>query len=274
MLSRIIYLLVVMLIASPISILAQQKDDAPSAEVLTLEEAISLALHDNRQVKNAQLSIGKAGDEMAAARTLRLPSLYAYSVVSQQFMKHDPGANSSEANVVPGVGPFFSLGTTREPTAIFAGQILQPLTQLHRIRLEIRQAGLAREVEGEKLRQAQQATINQVKQTYYRILQNQNALDSLLEAIKYYRELDRVTVDNVTQQVSLKADSLEVKTRLAKAEYEALNQTNQLATEKEQLNSLLGRDVRAEFRVAAVADASDFDADVALARSRALDQRP
>ncbi|HEX3144374.1 MAG TPA: TolC family protein, partial [Pyrinomonadaceae bacterium] len=154
MLSRVIYLLVVVLIASQVSIVAQQKDDAPSAEVLTLEDAISLALHDNRQVKNAQLSIGKAGDEVAAARTHRLPSLYAYSVVSQQFIKHDPGANSSEANVVPGVGPFFSIGTTREPTAIFAGQILQPLTQLHRIHLEIRQAGLAREVESEKLRQA------------------------------------------------------------------------------------------------------------------------
>ena len=64
-----------------------------------------------------------------------------------------------------------------------------------------------------------------------------------------------MTVDNVAQQVSLKADSLEVKTRLAKTEYEALNLTNQLATEKEQLNNLLGRDVRTEFRVAAVADA-------------------
>src|SRR5204862_6007315 len=115
---------------------------------------------------------------------------------------------------------------------------------------------------------------NHVKQTYYRILQDQNALDSLLEAIKYYRELDRVTVDNVTQQVSLKADSLEVKTRLAKAEYEALNQTNQLVTEKEQLNNLLGRDVRAEFRVAAIADAGSFETDLALARTRALDQRP
>jgi outer membrane protein TolC len=80
--------------------------------------------------------------------------------------------------------------------------------------------------------------------------------------------------DNVAQQVSLKSDSLEVKTRLAKAEYEALNLTNQLATEKEQLNNLLGRDVRAEFTVATVPDVNGFDADLALARSRALEQRP
>ncbi|HZS03285.1 MAG TPA: TolC family protein [Blastocatellia bacterium] len=273
--NRIVYLLVIIiLMASPVSGLAQQKGEGASGEVLTLDEAISLALRDSRQVRNAQLAVGKAGDAQAAARTFRLPSLHVYSLASQQLVKHDAGLDNSGTNVVPGVGPFFSLGTTRRPTAIFAGQILQPLSQQYGIRLGIRQAGLAREVEGEKLRQAEQTTVNQVRQAYYGILQTQSALDSLLEAIRYYRELDRVTGDNVARQVSLKAESLEVRTRLAKAEYEALNLTNQLATGKEQLNNLLGRDVRAEFRVAAVAGAGDFDADLALARSRALDQRP
>jgi outer membrane protein TolC len=266
-------LAIILVMARPLSAPAQQGAGAPG-EVLTLDEAVSLALRENRQVKNAQLSVGQAGDALAAERTLRLPSMHVYSLVSQQFVKHDAGLNNSETTVVPGVGPFFSIGTARGPTAIFAGQIVQPLSQQHRIRLGIEQAGLAREVEGEKLRQAQQTTVNQVKQNYYGILQTQSALDSLLEAVRYYRELDRVTADNVAQQVSLKTDSLEVKTRLAKAEYDALNLTNQLATEKEQLNNLLGRDVRAEFRVAAVADASVFDTDLALARSRALAQRP
>lgn len=266
-------LAIILVMASPLSVPAQQGAGAPG-EVLTLDEAVSLALHENRQVKNAQLSVGQAGDALAAARTLRLPSMYVYSLVSQQLLKHDAGSNSSGTDVVPGVGPFFSLGTARRPTAVFAGQILQPLSQQYRIRLGIEQAGLAREVEGEKLRHAQQTTVNQVRQNYYGILQTQSALDSLREVIGYYRELDRVTVDYVTQQVSLKADSLEVKTRLAKAEYEALTLTNQLATEKEQLNNLLGRDVRAEFRVVAVPDAGGFETDLALARTRALDQRP
>ena len=272
--SRIVYLLaIVILTASPLNVLAQQNGAAP-AEILTLDQAISIALRDSRQVKNAQLAVGKSGDAVAAARTLRLPSMNVYSLVSQQFVKHDAGPDSAETNVVPGVGPFFSVGTQRGPTAIFAGQVLQPLSQQLRIRLDIKQAGLAREVEGEKLRQAQQSTINQVKQNYYGILQTQSALDSQQEAIRYYRELDRVTVDNVVQQVSLKADSLSVKTRLAKAEYEALNLSNQLATEKEQLNNLLGRDVRTEFRVAAIPDDGDFDADLSIARTQALDQRP
>jgi outer membrane protein len=243
------------------------------AEELTLEQAIAIALRDNRLVKNAQLSISKAGDELAATRTLRLPSMNLYALASQQLVKNDSSVDNSSSTIT-GVQPFFSIGTSRKPTAIFAGQILQPLSQQYQIGLTIEQAGLARDVEGEKLRQINQSTVNQIKQTYYGILQTQSALDSLLEAVRYYRELDRVMGDNVAQQVSLKADSLEVKTRLAKAEYEALNLSNQLATAKEQLNNQLGRDVRTEFRVSAVPDVNGFDADLALARGRALEQRP
>jgi len=273
--NRIVYLLVIItIIASPLSALAQQQEARDEGNLLTLDEAISIALRDSRQVKNAQLAVNKAGDELSATRTLRRPSMYLYTLVSQQLVKADASLDNGSSTVLPGIGPFFSNGIPRKPTAIFAGQILQPLSQLHRIGLNIELAGLARDVEGEKLRQVQQSTISQVKQTYYEILQTQSALGSLLEAIKHYRELDRVMGDNVAQKVSLKSDSLEVKTRLANAEYEALSLTNQLATEKEQLNNLLGRDIRTGFRVDPVPDVDGVDADLALARSRALDQRP
>jgi outer membrane protein len=119
-----------------------------------------------------------------------------------------------------------------------------------------------------------QYTTDRVKQTYYGILQTQSALESTQESITSYRELDRVTSDRVVQQVSLKSASLEVKTRLAKAEYEAINLSNELATKKEQLNDLLGRDVRTDFRVNPAPDANGFPADLENARNRALEQRP
>jgi outer membrane protein len=273
--NRIVYLLLIIpLMACPVTILAQQSGEGASGEVLTLERAISLALQENHQVKSAELGVGKAGDELAAARTYRLPSVNAYSLVSLQLVKQDDSLRDTSSNILPGVEPFFSLGVDRKPTAVFAGVILQPLSQQYRIGLNIEQARLARDVQSEQLRGVKQSKVDEVKRAYYGILQTQSSLDSLLEAIKSYRELDRVMGDNVAQQVSLKSDSLEVKTRLANAEYEALNLTNQLATGKEQLNNLLGRDVRAEFRVAAVPNVGAYDADLALARSRALDQRP
>ena len=261
------------LLAMPIGASCQQ-DASNSAQVLTLEQAIALALSQNHVLKNAQLGVGKAGDELAATRTIRLPSMHLYTLVSQQLVKHDISVENPLSSLLPGVGPFFSVSVPRKPTTVFAGQILQPLSQQYRIGLNIEQVKLARDVETEKLHLAQQSTVDEVKRNYYGILQSQSALESVVEAIRLYRELDRVTTDYVARQVSLRSDSLEVQTRLAKAEYDALDLTNKLSTQKEQLNNLLGRDVRVEFKVAAVPDVNGFADDLVAARSRAIEQRP
>jgi len=268
-----IVLLLPLLLMTPTTVLCGQ-DVSNSAEVLTLEQAIAVALRENHRLKSAELGVGKAEDELSATRTIRLPSMHVYSLVSQQFVQHDINVDNPLSSLLPGVGPFFSISVPRRPTTVFAGQILQPLSQLYRIGLNIEQSKLGRDVEQERLRQVQQSIVDEVKRNYYGILQTQSALESVAEAIRLYRELDRVTEDYVARQVSLKSDSLEVRTKLAKAEYEALNLTNKLATEKEQLNNLLGRDVRAEFKVSAVADVNGFADDLAGLRSRALDKRP
>jgi len=266
-------LLLLVLFVAPTTVLCQQ-DVSNSAEVLTLERAIVLALHENHRVKSAELGVGKAEDELSATRTIRLPSMHVYSIVSQQLVQHDISVENPLSSLLPGVGPFFSISAPRRATTVFAGQILQPISQQYRIGLNIEQVKLARSVEEERLHQTQQSVVDEVKRTYYGILQTQSALESVVEAIRLYRELDRVTEDYVAQQVSLRSDSIEVKTRLAKAEYEALNLANKLATEKEQLNNLLGRDVRADFRVTAIADVNGFADDLAGLRVGALEKRP
>ena len=261
------------LLATPIPAWCQQDVSNPS-EVLTLEQSIALALRENHLVKNAELGIGKAGHELAATRTSRLPSMHLYTFFSQQLVERNASISNPLSSIVPGLGPFFSISIPRRPTGIVAGQVLQPLSQQYRIGLGIEQARLAGDVAREELRLRQQSTIDDVKRTYYGILQTQSTLESIQEAIRLYHELDRVTGDYMARQVALKSDSLEVKTRLASAGYEALNLTNQLATQKERLNNMLGRDVRTEFRVSSVPDVSDFGLDLNSARSRALDRRP
>jgi outer membrane protein len=272
-LGELVVVLLSLFLATPITALCQQ-DVSNIGEVLTLEQAIALALRENHLVKNAELGVGKVEDELAATRTFRLPSMHLYTLVSQQLVRQETSISNPLSNIIPGLGPFFSISVPRRPTTIFAGQVLQPLSQQYRIGLNIEQVNLARDVEREELRLRQQTTIDEVKRSYYGILQTQSALGSLQESIRLYRELDRVTGDYVAQQVALKSDSLEVKTRLAKAEYEALVLTNQLATEKEQLNNLIGRDVRTDFRVSTVADLNDPGLDITSARNRALAGRP
>ena len=276
--NRIICLLaIIILTASPSSVSAQQSGTAV-AELLTLDQAIALALRDNREVKNAQLGVGKAEDDFAVARTYRLPKFEFNALAGQQLVSPDftftKGALGNYANVGPIPDRDTKMSSPSRPTVILFGQVTQPLSQLHRIRLNIKQAALSTDIAREQLRGQEQSVLNNVKRTYYAIVQTESALKSVRQALAFYRELDRVTGDYVTQQVALKADDLEVKTRLAKTETEELTVGNQLTTLKEQLNQLVGRDIRTEFRVSPIPEPSLFETDLAAARTRALDQRP
>jgi outer membrane protein len=271
-------LAIILVMASPLIVAAQQNPTSASAEILTLDQAISLALHGNRQVMNAQLGVGKAQDELAATRTSRLPKFEFNALAGQQLVSPDftftKGVLGTYANVGPIPDRDIKMSTPMRPTAILFGQITQPLSQLHRIRLNIKQAALLIDVAHEQQRGQEQSVINNVKKTYYAIVQTESALESVRQALGFYRELNRVTGDYVLQQVALKADDLEVKTRLAKTETEELTASNQLSTLKEQLNHLIGRDIRTQFTVSPVAETSLMETDLAAARTRALEQRP
>jgi outer membrane protein TolC len=262
-------LLLLILIRSPV-----QAQQSAAAESLTLEQAIDLALRDNHAMKIAQLEVEKADENISAAKTYRLPSLHAYTLFSGNLANNTLEVPNPGANLFPGLGPFFTLNDSRKPTAIFATSVIEPLTQQYRIGLNIKLQRVSQELAQAKLRQQQHETIDQVKKAYYSVLQTSSALRSVEEALKSYRELDKVTGDYVMQQVALRADLLTVQTRLAKVEYEQLQLSNQLATQKEQLNSLLGRAVDTSFEVAGVPEFTSFETDIAAARKIAVERRP
>src|SRR6185295_17419717 len=225
-------------------------------EILTLDQAISLALRDNRSVKNSQLAVAKVDDRLAATRTLRLPAFNVYALGAQQLAPLNFQFDRGVFGTYPGLGPIpgqtTTLSTPQRPILFVAGSITQPLSQQYRIRLNLDQIKLSKLVAAEELRKQSHDVINDVTQLYVGILLSESSLKSLDQSIALYHELDRVTGEYVEQQVALKAQNLEVKTRLAKSEYERLNVSNQLASQKEQLNNLLARDIRTEFEVAAV----------------------
>jgi len=262
-----------LLLAMPLAGWCQQSTPT-AAEVLSLDQAINIALQNNRSLKNARLNVDKGEDEIRSVRTSRLPSSHLYALVSQDMVRHETNLTNPVSSILPGIGPFFTFSTPSRPTAVFAAQVLQPITQQYRIGLAINAVKLARDEEQQKVRAEEQSLANNVKQTYYGILQSESALENVREEIKSYRELDRVTGEFVLQQVVLKSDHLQVQTRLAKAEYEAVDLTNRLATQKEQLNKLLGRDVLRDFSVNPVAGATVFEYDISASRRRALEQRP
>jgi outer membrane protein TolC len=183
--------------------------------VLSLDQAINIALQNNRSLKNAGLNVEKGEDEIQSIRTSRFPSSHFYALVSQDMVKHETNLTNPLTGVFPGIGPFFTLSTSRRPTAVFALQVLQPISQLYRIGLGIDAVKLARDEEQQKLRSEEQSLVNNVKKTYYGILQSESALENVRDEVKSYHELDRVTGEFVMQQVVLKSDHLQVQTRLA-----------------------------------------------------------
>ena len=223
------------------------------SEVLTLDDAINIALRDNRTAQNARFEVEKAQDKLGATRTQLLPSFKLSTLVSQPLSTFDTTFEKGVFGTLPTVGPIPSEETVitsdTKPTALIVGQISQPLSQIHRIKLQIRHQEAAGQITQAQLSTRQQKLVNEVKRAYYSILETQGAAEAAEATIKLYRELDRVTGEYVVQQVVLKTEHMDVQTRFAKAEYEVLTLKNLLATKKEQLNNLLGRDVRTDFVV-------------------------
>src|SRR5262249_53130896 len=73
--SRMIHFAVAyILVWHPATVWCQQSGSILTGEGLTLDRAVMLALQNNRQVKNAELEVGKSGDQIAAFKTKRLPA--------------------------------------------------------------------------------------------------------------------------------------------------------------------------------------------------------
>lgn len=271
---KLMTLIVIGLILLSVHGAARAQSPSPSTESLTLDQAIDLALRNNHAIKISKFEVAKAEEDISVAKTSRLPSLHMYTLFSTNLVKNDLKIPNPAANQFPGLGPFFLLTQDRKVSTIFGVTAVEPLTQQYRIGLHIKLERLSRELAQAKLRQQQNETINQVKKTYYAILQTKSALSSVEQAVKSYQELDKVTGDYVVQQVALKADYLVVQTRLARAQYDQLELSSKLATQKEQLNSLLGREVGYEFEITDAPPFISVDTNLAAARKIALEHRP
>jgi len=257
---------------------ARAQDSTPGLPTLTLEEAVQLAQANNRQVKNAILTAAIDEDQVAEARTYRLPSVNIYALGSQLLTPVDFTFQKGIFGSFPGIGPVpatdTKIHTPLRPTFYGLTQVTQPLSQQHKIGLNIRLAKLAKLADEQKLRGQKQSVVNQVKKLYYAILQTQSSLASSEENLKFDRELARTTDQLVAEKAVLKSESMSVKARMAQEEYNNLTLRNTLASQKEQLNSLLGRDVRSDFSVVQIPETASTEGSLEEAQTKALSARP
>jgi len=247
-------------------------------DVLTLDEAVNLALRNNRTVRISTLEVQKLGENISAFRTHRLPVIQISMMGSGLLRPLSFEFKQGAFGTFPGIGPIpaqnTSITTPRQITGFMMNSVAQPLSQLYKINLGLKSLEFSRDLGREDLRAKQHEIRDQVTRLYYDLIQTQTALDASLETIQFYTELDRVTDQFLLPQAVLKADSIDVKMRLAKERLESVKLRDTLETRQEQLNQFMGRDIRQRFRVAGEQTPDTAELDLAVAQSRALEQRP
>lgn len=252
--------------------------DSSALHTLTLDEAVDLAIHNNRTLQIGALEVEKSKQDAAAFRTKRLPNVSTNLVVGELLTNVDFRFQEGQFGTFPGIGPIPSKDTTIEtgkrPIAFTVAQIAQPISQQYKLGLGLRLKQLTTEIESEKLRGQRQAIVSRTKEAYYKLVQTEAALHASQESLRYYRELDRVTDSYMLEKTALKSDSLEVKARVAQEEYATLQLTDTMSTTKEQLNLLLGRDIRTDFDIQAIPAATEIEQELPAAQALALANRP
>src|SRR5262249_9611810 len=102
----------------------------------------------------------------------------------------------------------------------------------------------------------------------------ESALGAGREGLEFYRELTRVVEEFVNKMAALPGDLLDARARLAGEEYRVLTLTNSVATQKEQLNDLMGREITADFEPARVPKPGPMEQDLEASRALAVERRP
>ena len=262
------------LLCSSVSAVAQEA--STPAELLTLDQAIALAQENNRLIKISHQSVLQANDQLLAVRTQRYPRFniqltgsYLLTAVHVNF----PQGSFGFVNGTPVPNTNSILTTEPEWSALAYVDVYQPLSELYNIHLNVEAAQVAKKLTEEQLRQQRQQIINSVKDAYYGMLQTQSALDAATDNVKFLHELDRTTEQYVAEKTALPYQSTGVKAQLAQADLQVVTLLDTLATQKENLNSLMGRDLWIDFRLEPVPQELPEEKNLEAARQAALQNR-
>src|SRR6266852_5552266 len=269
---RSVVLLLMMLPAS--NMRGQEEPPKP----LTLEEALSLARSHNRELKQARLEIHKQKEAFSEAKTQLYPRFDTYLLASELLKPLDFTITPGTFGTFPATGPIpakeSQIHTPARPIAIISVTATQPLTQLFRIDLSIKQQKLAAELSQQTYFEREQGLVNEVRRAYYAILQSQSELESQRALLAYLEELQQLMGRRLQQEAVLKADSLRITAQRSKASYQLTVIQDTLADQKEALNHLLGRDLQAEFTVEMVPASLPEESSLQEARKIANAMRP
>src|SRR5690242_14202814 len=177
------------------------------AQELPLDQAVQLALKHNVDVANSALDVSKALDRSRAFHTQLFPKLSFYALGSEQLtpVSFTVGAGTLEQSSPIGPIPSHDVQYTTpvQPTGYLFGRIVQPISPIYRIRLNLKALDYSTQLAQQKERSKRQDVVRNVKQLYYNIEQVQSSLAATQETVRLYKEIERITRDYVLKQTAL-----------------------------------------------------------------------
>jgi outer membrane protein TolC len=251
---------------------------AQTTSVLTMDEAVALALRGNRDVQSAFLEMDRAREETAALKTKRLPQFQIYALggipLTRATATVPQGALGTYPATGPIPGPNVSVTTARQLSGVLLGQALQPGSQLWKIHLDLISSRIREDLAQQRLRQKRQEIAQSVRQIYDQIAQTQAQIESVEAEEKTLVELQAETDRKLVELAVLKSDTLDVRARLSRQRYQLIKLRDSSKTQKESFNRLLGRDLDLDFSVELEPLPPTEEIELAAAQNLALRQRP
>lgn len=250
------------------------QSDAP---VLTLDDAVSFALANNRVVKNSNLEVQKLEFSVSTARTRRLPQ-FQFAVLGGELLhSFDFTIPAGSLGTYGATGPIpandAKIHTPAQFTTYGTAAFDQPLTQQYKIGLGIRMTELTREIAREDVRAERQRVAAEVRTAYFQLVATQAGVDAARETVNALEEAKKITALHRVEETVLQADVLEVDARLAKSRYALAVAENGLVSQREHLNELLGRDLNTTFRVDPIPTEEAEQSSLDEARHQAAENR-
>ena len=252
--------------------------------LLSLDEALRLALKNNRGVVNAALGVDKASEQIGSVKAKRLPQLKvgvfeAYNITDAAFTL-SPGQIGEFPDPVPGAPPVaippeeIRIPTMNDFTTLITASVALPISQQYQIGLGVEERVLGEAVANQQFRSQRLGTAKNVRDLYYSILRTEASLAATRANVEYLTALQQTVDKNIQEKRALVSDGLQAKAELARSQQRVMTEEDSIATQHEQMNLLLGRPISTPFRLALIPEPAQHDIDPARAEALALAQRP
>ncbi len=256
------------------SLVAQTSQDQP--EVLTVDQAVKTALANNRTLKITSLQLDDTKESYLAAKTRRYPSFNTYAFGSQVLAPFSFVVQAGQFGTYQGIGPIPAtntyITTPSQPTAYVVASASQPLLTLYKVNIAVAGKGLSVDMAAQQLAGKKLSVVANVRETYYTALECEDGIEAAEASIKQYEELERISTQYVAEKVALKSELLEVQSKLTQEQLSLLKLQDKLATAKDMLNNLMGRDIHTPFRTANAAQLSPEEESLVAAEGKAMAQ--